>query len=51
MLYGSGAVMQYPESLLLPVQEAPIADEARRAILSGNARRLFGERLGGGDDR
>lgn len=48
MLYGSGAVLQYPESLLLPVQEAPIAEEAREAMLSGNARRLFG--LGGGDD-
>lgn len=45
LLYGSGAVLQYPESLLHPVQQAPIADEAREAILSGNARRLFG--LGG----
>jgi len=41
LLYGSGAVLQYPESLLLPVQQAPIDDAARQAILGGNARRLF----------
>jgi len=41
LFYGSGAVLQYPESLLLPVQQAPIDDAARQAILGGNARRLF----------
>jgi len=45
MLYGSGAPLQYPESLLLPVQEAAVSDGAKDLILAGNARRVFG--LGG----
>ncbi len=42
LLYGSGAVLQYPESLMLPIQEAPISAGDRALILGGNARRLFG---------
>ena len=42
LLYGSGAVLQYPESLMLPVKEAPISTADRAAILGGNACRLFG---------
>lgn len=45
LLYGSGAPLQYPEAALLPVQRADVAPEARQAILSGNARRVFS--LGG----
>ena len=45
VLYGSGAPLQYPESLLLPVQEADVSQQAKELILGGNAARLFG--LGG----
>ena len=41
ILYGSGAVLQYPEALLLPVQQAAISDADKALILAGNARRIF----------
>lgn len=45
VLYGSAAPLQYPESLLLVVQQAGISEDDRQLVLSGNAQRLFG--LGG----
>lgn len=42
ILYGSGAILQYPEALLLPVQQAAISDADKALILAGNARRVFG---------
>lgn len=45
VLYGSCAPLQYPESALLPVQEAALSDDDKELILSRNAVRVFG--LGG----
>ena len=42
ILYGSGAILQYPEAALLPVQQAAISDADKAMILAGNAKRVFG---------
>ena len=42
IMYGTGMPLAYPEGVLQPAQDARLDEEARAAILFGNAVRVFG---------
>jgi predicted TIM-barrel fold metal-dependent hydrolase len=41
LIVGTGAPLHYHRGVLMCLEEAPIPDEARRAILQGNAAKLL----------